>query len=67
MRVQPPSLRKAFSCSSAVAGAVSSYAYDAEGRRVTKTAGGQTTVYVYDAFGQLVAEYGRRLVLGRYT
>jgi len=36
----------------------SQYAYDGEGRRVTKTIGGQTVVYVYDARGQLAAEYG---------
>jgi YD repeat-containing protein len=34
-----------------------SYAYDGEGRRVTKTSGGATTVFVYDALGQLAAEY----------
>jgi RHS repeat-associated protein len=32
------------------------YFYDGEGRRVKKVAG-TTTVYVYDAFGQLAAEY----------
>ncbi len=35
-----------------------SYTYDAEGRRVAKTAGGVTTYYFYDAAGQLMAEYG---------
>jgi RHS repeat-associated protein len=34
-----------------------SYDYDGEGRRVTKSAGGATTVYVYDASGALAAEY----------
>ncbi|MBX9604460.1 MAG: hypothetical protein K2X35_25900 [Bryobacteraceae bacterium] len=35
------------------------YSYDGEGRRVRKEVGGQaTTVFVYDAFGQLAAEYG---------
>lgn len=34
------------------------YWYDAEGRRVRRTAGGVTTYYVYDAMGQLMAEYG---------
>ena len=33
------------------------YAYDGEGRRVTKTGAGNTTVYVYDAAGRLAAEY----------
>lgn len=43
----------------AVGGAeVASYTYDAEGRRVAKTAGGVTTYYFYDAAGQLMAEYG---------
>ncbi|MDZ4798873.1 MAG: RHS repeat-associated core domain-containing protein [Bryobacteraceae bacterium] len=32
--------------------------YDAEGRRVKRTANGITTYYVYDADGQLMAEYG---------
>jgi RHS repeat-associated protein len=36
---------------------VGTYGYDAEGRRVTKGSGGATTVYVYDAMGQLTAEY----------
>ncbi|MCX6620776.1 MAG: RHS repeat-associated core domain-containing protein, partial [Acidobacteria bacterium] len=34
-----------------------SFSYDGEGRRVKKVAGTETTVYVYDAFGQLAAEY----------
>ena len=34
-----------------------SYEYDGEGRRVKKVAAGVTTVYVYDAFGKLAAEY----------
>ena len=34
-----------------------SYAYDGDGRRVSKTGGGVTTVYVYDAGGQLASEY----------
>lgn len=34
-----------------------SYTYDGAGHRVTKTGGGATTVYVYDAAGQLAAEY----------
>lgn len=35
-----------------------SYQYDGEGHRVTKYAVGVTTVFVYNAFGQLIAEYG---------
>jgi YD repeat-containing protein len=34
-----------------------SYAYDGAGQRVKKVAASGTTVYVSDAFGQLVAEY----------
>ena len=34
------------------------YAYDGEGRRVSRTWNGQTTTFVYDAFGNLAAEYG---------
>jgi RHS repeat-associated protein len=34
------------------------YAYDADGRRVTKTDATGTTTFVYDAMGRLVAEYG---------
>jgi RHS repeat-associated protein len=33
------------------------YTYDGDGRRVTKTTGGVTTTYVYDAGGNLAAEY----------
>jgi RHS repeat-associated protein len=33
------------------------YTYDGDGRRVEKTAGGVTTTYVYDATGNLAAEY----------
>jgi RHS repeat-associated protein len=43
--------------SNATSGTVT-YAYDGQGRRVQKTAGGVTTTYVYDAVGQLAAEYG---------
>ena len=35
-----------------------SYSYDGDGRRVTKNVGGAITTYVYDAQGQLAAEYG---------
>jgi len=34
------------------------YAYDGDGRRVSKTVNGVTTTFVYDATGQLTAEYG---------
>ena len=34
------------------------YVYDGDGQRVSKTVNGNTTVYVYDAFGNLAAEYG---------
>jgi RHS repeat-associated protein len=34
------------------------YGYDGEGRRVWKTVGEKTTWFVYDAQGQLAAEYG---------
>jgi RHS repeat-associated protein len=33
------------------------YQYDGDGRRVQKATGSAATVYVYDAFGQLAAEY----------
>jgi RHS repeat-associated protein len=33
------------------------YEYDGDGRRVKKVSGSTTTVFVYDAFGQLAAEY----------
>ncbi|MDP9054301.1 MAG: RHS repeat-associated core domain-containing protein, partial [Acidobacteriota bacterium] len=33
------------------------YAYDGNGQRVSKTAGGQTTIFVYDAWGKVAAEY----------
>ena len=34
------------------------FTYDGDGRRVTKTWSGVTTVYVYDPLGNLAAEYG---------
>ncbi len=40
-----------------VNGVTSTYAYDGSGLRISKTSGGNTTVYVYDAFGYLAAEY----------
>jgi YD repeat-containing protein len=33
------------------------YAYDGDGRRVTKTASARTSVFVYDIAGKLIAEY----------
>ena len=36
------------------------FAYDGEGRRVKKISGGITTYYVYDALGQLAAEYSNQ-------
>lgn len=33
------------------------YSYDGEGQRVKKVAGGVTTIFVYNAQGQLIAEY----------
>ena len=38
-------------------GTAAAYAYDGDGRRVKKTDGTGTTVFVYNAGGQLVAEY----------
>jgi RHS repeat-associated protein len=38
-------------------GSLTSYVYDADGRRVKKTTGTTSTYFVYDAFGQLAAEY----------
>jgi RHS repeat-associated protein len=38
-------------------GAIGTYVYDGEGRRVKKTDGTGTTVFVYNAGGQLIAEY----------
>ena len=41
----------------AFAGGTEQYAYDGEGRRVAKSGPSGATVYVYDAAGQLAAEY----------
>ena len=43
--------------SCAVGGATGSYSYDPEGHRVKKTDATGTTVFVYNAGGQLMAEY----------
>jgi RHS repeat-associated protein len=45
--VEPPSL----------GGATETYSYDGGGQRVEKSGPSGTTVYVYDALGQLAAEY----------
>lgn len=37
------------------------YYYDGEGRRVKKISGAETTIFVYDAGGQLAAEYSTAL------
>lgn len=42
----------------ATSGGGSAYVYDGEGQRVKKTVGTTETVFVYDAAGRLVAEYG---------
>jgi RHS repeat-associated protein len=39
------------------------YRYDAKERRVRQDSGGQTTIWVYDAFGQLAAEYATNLTM----
>ncbi|MGA2717254.1 MAG: RHS repeat-associated core domain-containing protein, partial [Bryobacteraceae bacterium] len=36
---------------------MSSYQYDGNGLRVSRVTGGQTTIYVYDAWGNAAAEY----------
>ena len=43
------------------------YTYDGEGRRVQKTVGAVITNYVYDANGQLVAEYSNGLAAASGT
>jgi RHS repeat-associated protein len=40
-----------------------SYRYDDKERRVRQDSGGQTTIWVYDAFGQLAAEYATNLTM----
>lgn len=40
-----------------------SYRYDAKERRVRKSSGDQTTIWVYNAFGQLAAEYATDLTM----
>ncbi|QOY90653.1 RHS repeat domain-containing protein [Paludibaculum fermentans] len=50
--------RVATAVTGATGSANASYGYDGEGRRVQRTSSGVTTYYVYDAAGQLAAEYG---------
>ena len=38
------------------------YSYDGEGKRVTKITGSEMTIFVYDASGQLAAEYSATVV-----
>jgi RHS repeat-associated protein len=38
-------------------GSTATYSYDGDGHRVMKVSGGVTTIYVYDARGELAAEY----------
>ncbi len=40
--------------------ALATYTYDADGHRVTKVAGAETTTYVYNLQGELAAEYTTR-------
>lgn len=40
------------------------YQYDGDGRRVKKVSGNVTTIFVYDAMGQLVAEYSTSMPEG---
>jgi RHS repeat-associated protein len=39
---------------------IATYEYDGGGRRVKKTSGGNQTVFVYNATGQLIAEYSNQ-------
>ena len=46
-----------------VTGGGAVYVYDGDGRRVKKTAGGITSVYAYDAFGNLAVEYTSQVLV----
>ena len=46
---------------------VGGYFYDGDGRRVKTVTNGQTTVFVYDAMGNLVAEYATQGATGAGT
>jgi RHS repeat-associated protein len=48
-------------------GTAGQYIYDGDGRRVKKVDGSGTTVFVYDAMGQLVAEYTSGAASGSST
>lgn len=55
-------MHQRYFCANTIAACTSSnwqgaYTYDGEGNRVQKQTAGVTTNYVYDAFGQLAAEY----------
>lgn len=45
-------------------GVAASYSYDGNGQRVTKTVSGTVTIFVYDALGQLTAEYTQESAVG---
>ena len=49
------------------ASGANSYLYDGLGQRVEKVLSSGTTVYVYDAFSELVAEYGATVVTAPCT
>ena len=51
-----------FSSSNLTSSPNATYAYDADGRRVKKTVGTETTIFVYDAAGKLAAEYSTTVV-----
>jgi RHS repeat-associated protein len=48
-------------------GGTATYSYDGDGRRVKKTVGSSTTVFVYDATGKLIAEYSNTAASGSGT
>ena len=45
----------------------SAYGYGGDARRVKKVVGASTTVFVYDAAGRVVAEYGNEQAQGSGT
>ena len=47
--------------SSSINSPTTTYGYDGDGKRVMKQSPGETTYYLYDAFGQLSAEYATAL------
>jgi RHS repeat-associated protein len=42
-------------------GSLGTYFYDGDGKRVKKVVGAETTIFVYDAQGKLVAEYSNQI------